>query len=172
MLFALYDQRLPSYGLFFQTRSKIIECIQNQKLPDTWHTSTTVPLEAQINALFVLRSTVSELWSVLSKLGQMSLSASTVKSDRTPHTSTTVTIEAQINSLFALQSMVCELWTVLSSLGQRSLSAPDSKVTRHLIQVLLYPLGLKLTLFSVYDQRFPSYVLFCPNYVKGHWVHP
>ena len=34
------------------------------------------------------------------------------------------------------------------------------------------PMGLKLMLFLLYDQRFPSYGPFCPNYLKGHWVHP
>ena len=89
---------------FVQTRSKVIESLSAPRIKSgqTPHTSTTVPLEAQINALFALQSTVSELWSVLSKLGQRILSASTIKSGRTPHTHTTQPLEAQINSLFTL----------------------------------------------------------------------
>ena len=63
---------------------------------------TTVPTEAQINALFALRATDFELRTVLSKLGQRSLSAPRIKSDHTPHTCTTIPPGAQINALFAL----------------------------------------------------------------------
>ena len=88
------------------------------KSDHTPHTCTTIPHGAQINALFALRSTVSELWTVLSKLPQMSLSAPRIKSGQTPHTNTTAPIEAQINALFALRSTDSELWSVLSKLPQ------------------------------------------------------
>ena len=73
------------------------------KSDHTPHTCTTIPPGAQINALFALRSTVSELWTVLSKLPQRSLSAPRIKSDHTPHTCTTIPPGAQINALFALR---------------------------------------------------------------------
>ena len=73
------------------------------KSDHTPHACTTIPHRAQINALFALRSTVSELWTVLSKLPQRSLSAPRIKSDHTPHACTTIPLGAQINALFALQ---------------------------------------------------------------------
>ena len=136
------------------------------KSDQTPHTCTTRPPGAQINALFALRSTFSELWTVLSKLGQRSLSASRIKRGQTSHTSTTVPLGAQINTLFSLRSTVSELCTVLSKLRQRSLSAPIIKSDHTPHKCTTICPGLKLTLYSLYDRSFPSYGPFCPTTSK------
>ena len=163
MLFSLYDQRFPSYELFcpnylnghwVHPESKVtIHLIHVLLYP--W---------AQINALFALWSTVSELWTVLSKVRQRSLSAPRIKSDQGPHTCTPLAPGTQINVLFALRSTVSELCypLILSKVlyVKGHWVHPESKVTRDLIHVLHYPSGPKLTLFSLYDKRFSSYGTF------------
>ena len=121
---------------FVQTTSKVIECTQNQsdQIP---HTCTTIPPGAQINALFALRSTVSELWTVLSKLPQRSLSAPRIKSDHKPHASTTIPPRAQI-TLFLLYDQRFQSY---GQFCQNYLKGhwvhPESKLTKHLMHVLL-----------------------------------